>query len=84
MKKMKMGAINLEGTIGFVHIEDFDGQITKIALSPLKQVMKFLDSLEKMGFDAMEMGIKNGYPLYLFLDKERKTALAIAPRIEGE
>ena len=84
MKKMKMGAINLDGTIGFAHIEDFDGQITRVALSPLKQVLKFLDNLEKMGFDSLEIGIKNDYPLFLFLDKERKTALAIAPRIEDK
>jgi len=84
MKKMKMGATNLESTIGFVHIDNFDGQITRIPLSPLKQVIKFMDTLEKMGFDNLEIGIKNDYPLFLFLDKERKTALAIAPRIEDK
>ena len=82
MKKMGMGALNTDGTIGFTHIDDFDGQITKIPLSYLKQLMKFLDTLEKMGFDALEIGVKNDYPLFLFLDKERKTALAMAPSIE--
>lgn len=72
---------NIGNTIAFVHVDDFQGQVTKLSLYYMKQLMKLLEILEDMGFPAIEIGLQNDSPLLVFLDKERKTALAIAPRV---
>lgn len=76
------GLGNIDNTIAFVQVDDFQGQVTKLSLYYMKQLEKLLEILEDMGFPAIEIGLQNNSPLLVFLDKERKTAFAIAPRVE--
>ena len=75
---------NIDNTIAFTSVDDFQGQVTKVSLYDMKQLEKLLEILEDMGFPAIEIGVQNKCPLLVFLDKERKTAFAIAPRVEEE
>ena len=78
----KKSFANLNGTMGFIGIEDFKGQTTTIDLDNLKNFIDFLKLLSKMGFNEVKLGIETNSPLLMFLDKENKTAFAIAPIIE--
>ena len=64
---------------GFIKVEEFKGQSTIIDLGALKQLVKFLEVLKIMGFREVEIGVENGAPLLLFLDKDKTTAFGIAP-----
>ena len=80
MEKIKIDKQNMDHTVGFVKVEDYDGQVTKIGMEKARELANFLECLENCGFDNVEIGIKNNHPLLIFLDKDRKTAFAIAPR----
>lgn len=73
---------SIDGTTGFVHVDDFKGQVTELSLYYVKQLEKILEILEDMGFPSIEVGVQNDSPLLIFLDKDRETAFAIAPRKE--
>ena len=87
---MKMNAetkdtlANLENTVAFVGIDDFKGQTTRISLDYMKKLTETLNALADMGFDSVEIGVENHYPLLVFLDKKKTVALAVAPRIEED
>ena len=81
MEKIKVDKQNTNNTVGFVRVEDFDGQITKIGMDRATELANLLKCLEGFEFDSVEIGVKNNYPLMVFLDDDRKTAFAIAPRI---
>ena len=80
----KKSVANNLGTIGFMAIEDFKGQTTTIDLTYLKNFVDFLKILNEMGFNEVKLGIEQNSPLLVFLDKQNKTALGVAPRIEGD
>ena len=80
---VKTNIENTGNTIAFVRVDDFKGQTTKLSLYYVKQLGKLLELLEDMQFAAIEIGVQDNCPLLMFLDKERKTAFAIAPRKEG-
>lgn len=75
---------NLENTVAFVGIEDFKGQTTTINLNYMRKLTEVLNALADMGFDSVEIGVEDNYPLLVFLDKKKTVALAIAPRIEED
>ena len=75
---------NLENTVAFIGIEDFKGQITTINLNYMRKLTEALNALANMGFDSVEIGVEDNYPLLVFLDKKKTVALAIAPRIEED
>ena len=76
--------INNLNTIGFMAIDDFKGQTTTIRINNLKNFVDVLKILNKMGFDEVKLGIEKDSPLLMFLDKQNKTALAIAPILHNE
>ena len=80
----KRGMCNVENTVAFVKIDKYEGQTTTVSLDYLVQLTDFLKTLKKMGFVAVDIGFEEKHPLLIFLDRERKTAFAIAPRIEDE
>ena len=80
----KTGMRNEENTVAFVQIDKYEGQTTTVSLDYLVQLTDFLKTLKKMGFVAVDIGFEEKHPLLIFLDKEQKTAFAIAPGIEGE
>ena len=75
---------NLENIVAFVGIEDFKGQTTTIDLNYMRKLTEALNALADMGFDNIEIGVEDNYPLLVFLDKKKTVALAVAPRIEKE
>lgn len=80
----KNSVVNNLNTIGFLALEDFKGQTTTINTDDLKNFIDFLKILKKMGFDEIKLGIEQDNPLLMFLDKQNKTAFAIAPIIHDE
>ena len=80
----KTGMRNTENTVAFLQIDKYEGQTTTVSLDYLTQLTDFLKVLKKMGFDAVDIGFEENHPLLIFLDKEQKTAFAIAPRIEDK
>ena len=80
----KPGMINAENTVAFIKIDKYEGQTTTVSLDYLTQLMDFLKTLKKMGFVDVDIGFEEKHPLLIFLDKEQKTAFAIAPIIEDE
>ena len=83
-KDFKIGPANVIDTFGFVSLNHkFEGQTTKILLSYVKNLTDLLGILDDMGFTDLEVGVENGKPLLIFLDKEQRTAFAIAPQREG-
>ena len=81
---LKRGMRNAENTVAFIQIDKYEGQTTTVSLDYLTQLMDFLKTLKKMGFVAVDIGFEEKHPLLIFLDKEQKTAFAIAPRIEDK
>lgn len=81
MKKMDVDKQNINNSVGFTHVEEFDGQVTRIGLERATELANLLKCLEGFEFDSVEIGVKDGYPLMVFLDDDRKTAFTIAPRV---
>ena len=75
---------NVENTVAFIQLDEYKGQTTTISLDYLVQLTDFLKVLKKMGFVSVDVGFEEKHPLLIFLDKEQKTAFAIAPRMEDE
>ena len=75
--------VDATGIKGFVHVDDFDGQVTTIELSQVKRLVELLKVLEKSDFKSVYIGVENDMPLLLFLDADRKVAYAISPYLEG-
>ena len=69
---------------GFVSVEKFEGQVTNIDLDFVKQALKVLGALKAMGFSEIEIGVENNGALLFFIDEERTTAFAIAPRVKRD
>jgi len=84
MKKINVDKQNINNTVGFTHVEDFDGQVTRIGMERATELAKLLECLDGFDFDTVEIGVKDDYPLLVFLDDDRKTAFAIAPRFNAE
>jgi len=83
-KEFKIGPANVINTVGFVSLNHkFEGQTTKILLSYMKKLADLFGILDDMGFLDLEVGVENGKPLLIFLDKGQKTAFAVAPQREG-
>ena len=84
MEKIKVDKQNMNNTVGFTRVEDFDGQVTRIGMERTTELANLLKCLEGFEFDSVEIGVKDNYPLMVFLDDDRKTAFAIAPRRNAE
>ena len=84
MEKLSIGKKNANNTVGFTHVEDFDGQVTRIGMERATELANLLKCLEGFEFDSVEIGVKTNYPLLVFLDDDRKTAFAIAPGINRD
>jgi len=84
MEKIKVDKQNMNNTVGFIQTEDFDGQVTRIGMERVTALANLFKCLEGFEFDSVEIGVKDNYPLMVFLDDDRKTAFAIAPRINAE
>lgn len=79
---IKIGTKNMDNTVAFIDVKEFKGQITKIDIGRATELAEFLKCLERFDFNIIEIGMENKGPLLIFLDKDRKTAFAIAPRVE--
>lgn len=81
---IKSGTKNMNNTVAFVNVGEFKGQVTKIGLGWATELAELLKCLGRFDFDSIEIGIEDKSPLLIFLDKDRKTAFAIAPRMEDD
>ena len=84
MEKIKVDKKNMNNTVGFTRVDDFDGQVTRIGMERAMELANLFKCLEGFEFDSVEIGVKDNYPLMVFLDDDRKIAFAIAPRINAE
>jgi len=84
MEKIKVDKQNINNTVGFTRVENYDGQVTRIGMERATELANLFRCLENFDFDSVEIGVKDNYPLMVFLDDNRKTAFAIAPRINAE
>ena len=73
---------NLSNTVAFVNVKEFKGRVTKIDIERATELAELLKCLERFDFNSIEIGIEDNCPLLVFLDKDRETAFAIAPRVE--
>lgn len=77
---------NKERTIGFVHVEDFQGDTAAVSLENLKRAIKVLEDFADKGLTPpkISLGIEtsrhnNPGMIIFFLDENGKTGIAIAP-----
>ena len=84
MKKLNIYKKNMNNTVGFTSVEDFDGQVTRIGMERATELANLFKCLEGFEFDSVEIGVKDNYPLMVFLDDDRKTAFVIAPSFNTE
>lgn len=90
--KMKLNILlsNSERTIGLVSVTGFSGSRTTVNLEFLKRAIKALDDLTEKGLTPVKLtvGIESSENqdgmFILFLDKEEKTGIAIAPLFARE
>jgi len=86
--KTKVMLSNPEHTVGFLHIEGFEGVKIGIALEYLKRAIKNIEEFEERGLAPVKivLGIETANPdmpglVIFFLDEQETCGIAIAPII---